>query len=477
MSVFEVVAAVVLVVFTVRLNVLPTKYIILLSVVLILLSGLIIYLQFTKFHWIGKAVALILTFAFIICTIYLIKTKDALESISNTTETDVVAVYVLKDDPANTIQDAKDYTFGLNSVLDRTNTDLTVQEINESVGKEIDTIEYDDLMNMIDDLYAGQNGAIVMNESYTESVMEAYPVFADETKIIYEKSFESDVVTTAEKNTASECFTIYLSGNDQSGALTKTGRSDVNILMVVNPTTKQILLINTPRDYYVPVDSLKSGVGMDKLTHAGQFGVEASMKTLSNLYDGWNVDYFVKLNFTGVEGIVDALGGVTVDSEVAFTTLADEDGVEYNIVKGPNKLTGKSALLFCRERYAVAGGDGQRGKDQMALVQAIIDKVASPSILTNYTGLMDSVSSLFQTNLGDDEIGNLVKVTMDSSEGWNMQSYNVEGNGSDGSSHFFGYSSMYVMIPDQDTVNTAVELMKKTADGEVFDVNDYVNSR
>lgn len=477
MASIEIIAAIVFIGFLFWSSLIPLKYEIVAIIVMLLLSALTMYLQFTKVHWVGKVLACILTIVLILGDVYIAQAKSAISSISGSdTKTDVISVYVLKEDSADTIEDARDYKFGYHETLDQDNTQNTISKINESLGTDIKTETYTDLVEMVDALYNKDVDAIILNESYVSSLDEAYPDFAEETKIIDQSSYQTLLKPRIDKNTLTDCFTIYLSGNDETGTLNKMGRSDVNILIVVNPKTKQILLINTPRDYYVKVNSLTSGTGKDKLTHAGQFGVDASMETLSSLYDDWDIDYFVRVNFTGVEGIVDALGGVTVNSDISFTTSPDTSEEEYTFVEGSNKLNGKKALAYCRERQSVAGGDNQRGKDQMAVISAIIDKVASPSILYNYSSVLDSVSSLFQTNLDDEDIASMVKLTMDDPTGWNVQNYAVTGTNSNASSYFFGYSSMYVMEPDKKSVETAVELMNKVKNGETFNVDEYVNS-
>ena len=199
----------------------------------------------------------------------------------------------------------------------------------------------------------------------------------------------------------------------------------------------------------------------------------ASMETLSNLYD-WDIDYYVRVNFTGVEEIVDALGGITVDSEIEFTTHPDTSDVEFHFVKGKNEVNGKAALAFCRERQNISGGDNQRGRDQMIAIQGIVDKVASPSILYNYSSVLNSVQSMFQTSLTDDDIASMVKLTMEG-EAWNVQSYAVSGEGVYAPSYFFSYPSLYMTEPDMSTVEKAKELLQKIKDGDVFDVDEYVS--
>lgn len=480
-SVIQIILAVSFVGMVFWINIFPVKIEVIIIVVLILLSALALYLQFLKYgwvKWVARVIALLLAVILAIGDLYIYQAKEAMNYVSNNEQTEVISVYVLKDDEAKTIADAKDYIFGYHEILDRENTDKYVQSINTSLNKTITSKTYNDLPKMVEALYNKQIGAMILNESYVKTLEEEFPDFEEKTKVIaneyYRTTLDKPVIT---KNTLTDTFTIYLSGNDECGELNQSGRSDVNILIVVNPKTKQILLINTPRDYYVNVNSLKSGIGKDKLTHAGNFGVEASMKTLSTLYDNWDIDFYVRLNFTSVEEIVDALGGITVNSEIEFYTSPDTSDEKFHFVEGPNKLNGKAALAFCRERQSVAAGDNQRGQDQMLVIEALIDKVTSPSILYNYSNVLETVRNLFQTSLDDDDIASMVKLTMEGANGWNVQSYAVEGTSAFSSSYFFGYSSMWVMEPDMSTVKTAVELMNKIKDGEVFDMDEYLESK
>ena len=474
----EIIASIVFVAMVFWINMIPNKYIIAGIIVLVIMAGIIIATQFTRGHWGGKVLAVLMSIVLVIGSIYVYEGKDALNDVSdNNTKTDVVNVYVLKDDPAKDILDAARYTFGYHDILGVDNTTNYIDKLNGQLDMELKTQTYDDFTKMVQDLYSKSVGAIVMNESYVSTLDELYPDFANETRVIASESYVTEIKKpTINKNTLTDTFTIYLSGNDECGDLNQSGRSDVNILIVVNPTTRQILLINTPRDYYVNVNSLSSkGIGKDKLTHAGIFGVDASMATLSSLYSNWDIDYYVRVNFTGVEAIVDALGGITVDSEIAFKTSPDTSDVEFTFTEGPNECNGKKALAFCRERQSVAGGDNQRGRDQMIAIQAIVDKVASPSILYNYSAVLNSVKGMFQTSLDDDDIASMVKLTMEGTQAWNVQSYAVTGAGVYGPSYFFGYSSIYMMEPNMTTVKQAVDLMTKIKNDEVFDVEEYVN--
>ena len=245
--------------------------------------------------------------------------------------------------------------------------------------------------------------------------------------------------------------------------MTSSSRSDVNIILTINARTKQILMISTPRDYFVPL-SISNGVP-DKLTHAGIYGVNVSMDTLDMLYD-ININYYFRLNFGGFIKIIDATGGITLNSDYDFDSQ-NETGYHFN--KGENHVNGEQALVFSRERYAFKEGDRQRGRNQMAVIQGVVDKVTQPSFLKNYLSVMDSLDGCFETNIPYDLIASLVRKQLDEGGSWQVLSYSVNGTG-DTQKPYSMSAKAYVMVPDQTTVDKAKVLMKKVREG--FQLSD-----
>ena len=275
----------------------------------------------------------------------------------------------------------------------------------------------------------------------------------------------SGLVTGTEANKITkEPFVVYLSGVDNRGELTEKARSDVNILAVVNPSTKRVALINTPRDYYVDLAGTNS---KDKLTHAGLYGVETSMATLGNLY-GVNVDQYLRINFAGFISIIDAVGGVDVYSDQAFTSVGSPGYYDpTTFAEGWNHLDGKSALAFARERHAFASGDIQRGINQMKVIDAMMNKIKSPTVLMNFSKLMDAVSDCFVTSLSQEQISALVRMQLASLSDWDIQSYAVTGTSGKSSQCYSAKGqSLYVMKPDENSVNQAKELIASVLGGE-----------
>ena len=278
-------------------------------------------------------------------------------------------------------------------------------------------------------------------------------------------SMTSGLLTGAEANKITkEPFVVYLSGVDNRGELTEKARSDVNILAVVNPTTKQAALINTPRDYYVDLAGTDS---KDKLTHAGLYGVETSMATLGNLY-GVNVEHYLRINFAGFINIIDAIGGVDVYSDQAFTSVGSPGYYDpTTFAEGWNHLDGKSALAFARERHAFKTGDIQRGINQMKVIDAMVNKLKSPALLMGFSKLMDAAADCSVTSLSQEQISALVRMQLGDLANWDIQSYTVTGSGAKSTKCYSAKGqSLYVMKPDENSVNEAKALIAAVLGGE-----------
>ena len=413
-------------------------------------------------------------------SLYIYKTVSALDTITGVNK-DVtkINVYVKEDDPAQKLADASGYTFGILSELDRDNTDQALQQMYYELGSDVQTNEYSGLSELADSLNNGTTGAIILNQAYLDVLdeMDNYSSFSSQLREIASLQVETVVqrktpqVTEAVGSTTEtsdnssadaavtdEVYTIYVSGIDTRGEMTASSRSDVNIILTVNTRTKQILMVSTPRDYFVPL-SISNGVP-DKLTHAGIYGVNVSMDTLNMLYD-ININYYFRLNFAGFEKIIDALGGITVNSDYEFDS---QNTKGYHFNKGENHLNGEQALVFTRERYAFKEGDRQRGRDQMAVIQGVVDKATQPAFLKNYLSVMDSLDGCFETNVPYDIIASLVRKQLDEGGSWLVLSYSTDGTG-DTQKPYSKSQKAYVMIPDQTTVDKAKTLMKKVREG------------
>lgn len=262
---------------------------------------------------------------------------------------------------------------------------------------------------------------------------------------------------------ANKPFSVYISGIDVYGDITTTSRSDVNIIATVNPNTKEVLLVTTPRDYYIEIPGVTNGY-RDKLTHAGTYGIDKSMAALANVYE-MEIPFFIRVNFTSLIEMVDILGGIDVESELAFTT-GPESGLEMEVKEGRNHFNGKEALAFCRERHALADGDNQRGKNQQAVIEAMIKKAMSPAILIKGPQIISRAGQNIETNMTNQQIRNFVKKQLTGMDGWKVTSVAADGTG--GKKYCYSYSAgpLYVTIPSEHSVSYIRELVNAAEQGE-----------
>lgn len=399
------------------------------------------------------------------------KVNDTVDAITNENGQEIeIGVYVMKDSTAQSLTDLIDGTFGMTESYDADNTKAALSDINSNLGKEVTTNSYNSVNEMIDALYGAQTDAIILNRAY-EGVLEdqdGYQSFTEDTRVVYTYKIKVEAEDKRDIKITKDPFIVYISGSDTRNDKLATSRSDVNLLAVVNPTTKQVLLLNTPRDYYVHTSV--SGDSKDKLTHAGIYGVQCSMDTLGMLYDQ-TVDYSMQINFTGFETLIDAIDGVDVDVDQSVTT---DDG--YSFSEGMNRMDGKEALSYVRERHHFADGDNARGRHQMAVISAIIKKISSgTTILTHYSDIMDSMEGMFAMDLTSDELGSLVKMQLSDNASWNVKSYAVTGENSSGYTYSAPTQQLYVMEPDMDTVEHAKTLIDKVFAGEVLTDEDVTS--
>lgn len=243
-------------------------------------------------------------------------------------------------------------------------------------------------------------------------------------------------------------FAVYISGIDTYGDIATVSRSDVNMLAVVNPVQHKILLVNTPRDYYVQLHGTTGT--RDKLTHAGIYGIDMSRQTLEDLYEV-PIKYFIRINFSSLVNIVDTIGGVDVYSERAFTSFR----------QGHNHLDGKRALEFARERYSFAEGDRQRGRNQQLVIEAIVSKLSQPSVAVKYQSILGSLRGALQTNMSSEVMARFANTQLNDMRGWYVESISVDGTGKTAPTYSMGSLPLYVMEPDKQTLDTAQSTIRE----------------
>lgn len=423
----------------------PVSYLIGITAALLVLAMALLALQFvrSKIYIAGIVVSILISMVLAVGIFYVIRTSQMMSDVGGAEyKTDNMVVVVRVDDPAQSLADAADYTFGTQNSLDQENTQKMVDNVEEKLGSEIIISEYETVQEEAQALLEGESGAAIYNEAFTSVIEEAIENYSDQVRVLYQFSIDTEI--EQENTNVEEPFNIYISGIDVSGSITTTSRSDVNIIMTVNPNTHKILLTTTPRDYYVTIPGI-SGEQRDKLTHAGIYGVDASMATLENIY-GIDISYYARVNFTSLVKIVDALGGVAVYSEYAFKARG------YEFKEGVNHMNGEQALAFSRERYSFQDGDNQRGKNQEAVLKAILQKAMSPAILLHASELITSVSDSVETNMTRAEIAMFVNRQISYGGGWDIESVAASGTGDNQACYSSGAQILYVMWPDDAVV-------------------------
>ena len=447
----------------VYINLLPTKYFLAVLTFVIgynLIVFLLLRIKNLK-RKIKKALFILsvfITLIFIVAGVYITKTLGVLlDNGDSKYKLEHYSVIVLKSDDYEKLSDISNLTVGYYE------NSAGSSKANKRLKSEVDVNlkKYSASDTLANDLESKSISAILIEDSIKKIIEEEAPEFKNQTKVIYTFSIRVKANSTAKDvNVTKKPFAIYISGIDTYGEISSVSRSDVNIVMVVNPNTKQVLLISVPRDYYVQLHGT-TGV-RDKLTHAGIYGVDMSVKTLEDLLD-MTINYYIKVNFTSVEDIIDALDGVDVYSEYTFVSYSG-----YSFKKGYNSVNGKQGLDFVRTRKAFASGDRQRGKNQQALIEAMLKKVTSKSIITKYNSLLNSIDGKYQTNMSMKKITSLVKMQLNDMSPWNVTSISLQGTDSNNYTYTY-YQKLYVMEPNEESVAQAQEAIKAVISGQKLD--------
>lgn len=451
------------------LNIIPFKYLAVIMVCLLLLwlIGFISQIRRRKRGAGGKVYIMLMTLFLGMGSYYIGIVTGALAQITGgNSKIDTMVVAVPIDDPAENISDTSSYVFGVQYAMNGKDVKETVSHINEELGTEIETSEYSSVSEQARALHEGSVEAIIYNEGYKGILEEEFDGYSDKVKIIYKYNIRTSLDdVSVDVKVKTEPFSVYISGIDVYGEITTNSRSDVNIIATVNPKTRQILLVTTPRDYYVPIPGISQG-SKDKLTHAGIYGVDASIRTLSELYDV-DIPFYARVNFTSLVDIVDKLGGVEVNSEYAFTTSRDS-GKVMKVSEGLNSFNGVEALAFARERKNIPGGDNQRGKNQQAVITAMIKKMVSPAMLLKANGIINSVSGNVETNMSQKQLQTLIKMQLNEGGSWNIRSVAAEGTGDRQYCYSAPGSSLYVTQPDYESIDAITELIRQVENGEIL---------
>ena len=461
------------------LNVLTPMLTVMVIVIFILIDAILaLLLIFSAKRIVSKILfsilAIIVTVVFALGGFYMYQANSLLDDVT-TVEGDIkntVSLIVLDSSRYDELEDIDGEKVGVLKSIDAYGTEQSLDDI-DTQGVNINTEEFDSIQAEVKALYDGDVEAIVLNETYRDSVtdLEDYSDFNSETRVLYETVYYTDRVENTAKSVddiTTHPFNILISGSDSRGGLAEVARSDVNMIVTVNPETGVILLTSIPRDYYVntecdPAYGCQVGA-LDKLTHTGIHGVETTQATIENLLD-IEINYTFRVNFTSVVGLVDALGGIDVNVAPGYAVDSFWTNPSYGVTEGVNHLNGEAALAYSRERYAYQEGDRQRVKNQQQVLMAIINKAISPSMLINYTSFMQALSGSFETNMSQNEISELIQNQLQNNPSWTFEQYSLDGTGSTEMCAELG-NAAYVMIPDENTVQTAKEKIDTVLSGE-----------
>lgn len=476
-SILLIVATMFLLFNLVKLNVLPTKLLFLVTIVFVLLDIIFVLLLcfvtkgiFSKILCIIFSV--IITFTSCLGGYYLSKTGGSLSNITNVRKhsKNTVSVIVKQSSNMKKKYDLKGHSVGLLRNIGTTGSKKIIKELNES-GVEMKLIEFDSLNAMLEGFYNGDVDSVIINESSRSQIldMELYKDFDNNTRVVYQTSYkvQNTDKANAVTNITNTPFNVLISGSDTRGGFDENGRSDVIMVATVNPKTNTILLTSVPRDFYVTTacdagDGCQQGA-LDKITHTGIHGTNTTKRTLEQLL-GIEINYTFKVGFDTVTDLVNAVGGVDVYVEPGYAVTTDS----FSVHEGVNHLDGEHALAFARERYSYSEGDRQRTKNQQQVLMGIVDKITSPAIVTNYASIMDSMANTFSTTMSSQEISDLIKYQLNKNPKWQMEQYMVNGTGDTLMCAELG-DAAYVMVPDQSTVTKATNKINAVMEGKSAD--------
>lgn len=400
------------------------------------------------------------------CT-YVGKGTSTLTTLTSTSNTIVTRynLYVLKSKGTSDVSSLSNTVIANAGSYDATDFNTATVALKKKISYTAKS--YTSYRQMASDFYSGKVSAILMNGYYETMMKKYHSNWANEVTSVWHTDMNETASTTAAaKNLSTDTFTIYISGVDSRSGVTKTSRSDSNMILTINPKTKQILMTSIPRDYYVNM-AMASGA-RDKLTHAALFGTINSLKTIESFMN-IDIDFYCRVNFQALVKIVDALDGIRVYSDKAFTPWTNKS---VTIKKGWQTMDGKTALAFARERKTYTEGDRHRAANQQAVLKAIMKKMMSSKMLTNFNSIMNSISGLFQTDITTAQMKQLVNYQLNNSVSWNIQSSVLKGN----SEKRFGgllipNTAIYYMIPDQSSITKNANYIKQMLAGKKITVS------
>lgn len=465
----------------IKLNVLPTKLLFLITIVFVLLDLIfILLLCFATKGVVSKIICIIFALAVSLGSClggyYMSKTGGLLSSMTNVAKhsKNTVSIVVKESSDMKKKTDLAGRSVGTLANINTTGSKKILKELTNS-GISMEQKEFGSMTEMLESFYNGEVDSIVISESSRSQItdIDAYKDFDNNTRVVYQTSYkvENTDKANAVSNITNTPFNVLISGSDTRGGFDENGRSDVIMVATVNPKTGTVLLTSVPRDFYVTTacdagDGCQEGA-LDKITHTGIHGTNTTKRTVEKLL-GIEINYTFKVGFDTVTDLVDAIGGIDVTVAPGYAVDSFLMIPSFSVHEGVNHLNGQQALAYSRERYAYTEGDRQRTKNQQQVLMAIVDKITSPAIVTNYASIMDTLSNTFSTTMSSQEISDLIKYQLNKNPKWKMEQYMVNGTGDTLMCAELG-NAAYVMVPDQSTVTTAKNKINAVLAGKSAD--------
>lgn len=445
-----------------QFGIFPDKYVYMIVADIVALLLITFFLQFKSEgkrirNITSKILAIVVSAALIFGCIEMNRGSSFIKGFAGANyETDALSVIVLRNSDYEELEDLNGKVIAMNEQEDQKNLIDALEDIRPQLDDTTSYKNYKDWNYLANALYKEEADAIIVNEAYRGMLEENHPDMERETRVIYQVKIQNEVENIANEGAIKDgVFNICITGIDTYGPVSTRSRSDVNMVMTVNMNTHQILMTGIPRDYYV---TLASKGAKDKLTHSGIFGVNETVNTISNLLDT-DIDYYFRINFSSLVNVVDVLGGIDVYSDQTFVPHTNKS---ITISEGVNHMDGAMALAFSRERYAYASGDRHRIQNQQDVMMAIIQKMLTPSVISNYREILEHVEGTFETNMSSDDITTLIKMQLNDLQGYEMINQYLDGKGARMYRLYaMPNSNLYTMIPNEDTVNKAKEKIRE----------------
>lgn len=464
-----------------KLEILPSN--ILLPVILVIILFSLILLLLINFCAHGLATKIIFSFLVILISVayglgdyYLYSTASTLNTVTEQSakSKNTVSLIVMAESTKSDVQDINGSKIGVLKNINKEGTKKSLNDISkQNIG--YSTEKFDNVPAMLQALYEGQVDAIILNEAYRSNVseIENYGNFNNETKVIHQTVYYTKEANNslAVSDITSKPFTILITGNDSFGTLDEVSRSDVNMIVTINPLTSTILMTSIPRDAFVTevCDDYACNYGVeDKLTHTGIYGADTTKDTLENLLD-IDINYIFRVNFSSMIDIVDALGGIDIDvAEGMAVSRFYSDSTLEGVHEGQNHLNGKRALAYSRERKAYLDGDVQRARNQQQVLQAMFKKASSPEVITKYSNILKAVGKAFDTNMTTKEITSFIKYQLQANPSWKFEQYVLKGENTLKVSPELGMEVSAVELYSY-SIQTASEKIQAVLDGKSSD--------